>query len=69
MTRTEHPPKTPRTITGLLGMLCALLHIQGMRASKVRLLVSLAGIATFFASTGTALAAGPESQPMYKRYE
>jgi phosphodiesterase/alkaline phosphatase D-like protein len=59
MTKPEHTPKQPRT-TGRFVLLCNLLGVAGIRASKIRLLLSLAGIATFFAFTGTALAEVPE---------
>jgi len=63
MKPTEQNPKKSTATTGFFAMLCSLLHIQGTGPSKIRLLVSLTGITTFFAFTGTALAAAPPEKP------
>jgi hypothetical protein len=61
MKPTQQNPKKSTAATGFFAMLCSFLHIQGIGPSKIRLLLSLAGITTFFAFTGTALAAIPET--------
>ena len=46
-------------IKGTLATFCDRMHIKGTSASKTKLLVTLTAITTFFAFTGTALAATP----------
>ena len=47
------------SIKGTLATFCDRMHIKGTSASKTKLLVTLTAITTFFAFTGTALAAAP----------
>ena len=55
----ENPAKKPQPTTGIRATLRAFLRPDATRASKIRLLVTLTAITTFFAFTGTALAATP----------